>query len=80
MKISIKTEHDKYECDTCGSSYASGGTVTVDGVEVVNLPAHAHCCSCQSFSEMDLLVIALRKLGHEVEIDEDLYHVQCEYD
>lgn len=80
MKIEITTNHDEYECEACGNDYASGGTVTADGVEIVNLPAQAHCYSGQSFSESDLLVIALRKLGHEVIIDGDDWHITCAYE
>ena len=80
MKINITTDHDEYECETCGTDYATGGTVTVDGNQIVTLPAAAHCYAGQSFSEMDLLVIALRVLGHEVDIDDEPYHVTCNYE
>lgn len=80
MKIEITTNHDEYECETCGTDYASGGSVKIDGVEIVNLPAEAHCYSGQSFSESDLLVIALRKLGHTIEVDGDEWHITCAYD
>lgn len=80
MKIEITTDYDTYECETCGTDYASGGIVTVDGIEIVNLPAAAHCYAGQSFSESDLLVIALRRMGHEVIIDGDDWHITCAVD
>jgi len=80
MRIEITPDHEEYECETCGTDYATGGTVKVDGVEIVNLPAMAHCYAGQSFSESDLLVIALRKLGHEVILDGEDWHITCAYE
>lgn len=80
MRIEIKTNNDSYECETCGTDYASGGSVYIDGFEIVNLPAIAHCYSGQSFSESDLLVIALRCMGHEVILDGDDWYITCAVD
>ncbi len=80
MKIEIDTNEDTYDCETCGWGYAIGGSVKIDGVEIISLPAIAHCYSGQSFSETDLLVIALRKLGHEVITNGDDWHIACAYE
>lgn len=80
MKIEIITDSDTHECDDCGTSYASGGRVIVDGVEIISKPAVAYCCGGDDYSESDLLVMALAKLGHEVIVDEMRYHVTCHDD
>ena len=77
MKIEIITDQDRHDCETCGSSYASGGRVLVDGVEILSKPASAHCFGGSHYSEDDLLVMALAKMGHEVLVDGEKYHVTC---
>lgn len=69
MKIEIETSYDSVECETCGGNYAEGGVVKVDGVEILNYPAEASCYGGGSYSESELLVMALKKLGHEVIVD-----------
>ena len=80
MRIEITTDSDTCDCETCGASWASGGTVSIDGELVLDLPAQASCFGGQSFSESDLLVLALRKLGHEVMTDGLPYHICCAVD
>ena len=80
MKIEINTDHDSDNCETCGTSFASGGTVHIDGELVIDLPARAHCFGGQDFSCAELLVLALRKMGHTVDVDGDPYFIQCEID
>lgn len=75
MKIEITTDSDSHDCETCGSNWASGGTVTVDGEVVIDRPAEAACFGGSSFDEADLLVLALHKLGHEVHVDGERYHI-----
>lgn len=75
MKIEIETSEDDTDCETCGSSYASGGRVIVDGVEILNRPPHAHCYDGVHFDPDELLVMALKKLGHVVLVDGSPYHV-----
>lgn len=80
MKIEISTNYDSWDCETCGYDYAQGGTVKIDGNVVIDLPAQAHCFDGQDFSEDDLLVMALHKIGIEVFVDGDRYHVTCHND
>ena len=80
MKIEINTDDDIHNCETCDASFASGGTVHIDGELVIDLPAQAHCFGGQDFSQDELLVLALRKLGHAVEVDGELYFIQCKVD
>lgn len=77
MKIEIITDADTHDCETCGTSHASGGKVLVDGVELLSKPASAHCFGGNDYSEGDLLVMALAKMGHEVLVDGAKYHVTC---
>lgn len=66
MKFEIVTDEDTSECELCGTDWAQGGKVYVDGELIIDAPAHAHCYSGSSWDAHDLLVMALRKLGHEV--------------
>lgn len=75
MHIQIETDSDTAECDCCGTSYATGGTVLVDGQVVLERPAEASCIGSLSFTPDELLVMALHKLGHTVLVDGDRYHV-----
>lgn len=80
MKIEIITDRDSSDCETCGSTYADGGRVLVDGVEVLSRPARAHCLGGSDYSDSDLLVMALAKLGHQIVVDGSPYHVACHDD
>ncbi|MTH94852.1 hypothetical protein [Roseibium sp. RKSG952] len=80
MRIRIETDDDTHDCEICGGSYAYGGMVFVDDVLVVDKPASAHCFNGSSYNEGELLVMALKKLGHEVVVDNHLFHVTCHDD
>lgn len=69
MKIEIKTLSDSHDCETCGGSWADGGIVYVDGKELLRREPVAYCYGVPSFSESDLLVMALKKLGVELTVD-----------
>lgn len=75
MKIEIKTTEDTHDCETCGWDYATGGIVYVDGDLVLEKTPIAHCYNGQSYSETDLLILALEKLGHTVLFDDELPHI-----
>jgi len=75
MKIEITTDHDTCECDCCGTSYAVGGEVAIDGTVVLSRPASASCIGSESWTEDELLVMALKKIGHEVIVDGSPFHV-----
>jgi hypothetical protein len=79
MKIEIKTKSDSHDCDTCGSSWAKGGVVYVDGKEVLRREPSAYCYGGPSFSEHDLLVMTLKKIGIEVIVDGDEFYI-CSHD
>jgi hypothetical protein len=74
--IEIFTTSDTSECDCCGTSWADGGVVYVDGVEkVLEIIPVAYCCGDVSVSESELLVLALSKLGISVRVDNEPFHV-----
>jgi hypothetical protein len=77
MRIDIETNDDIHDCETCGFDYAEGGVVKVNGVEVLRRDAVAHCYAGTSYNEDELLVMALKKLGHDVFVNGDRYHVCC---
>lgn len=75
MKIEIKTLVDSHDCETCGGSWAEGGTVYVDGKEVLRREPVAYCYGVPSFSEHDPLVMALKKMGFEVTVDRQPFEI-----
>lgn len=75
MKIEIEVLTDDHDCETCGSNWAEGGVVRVDGQEVLRREPLATCFGSEHFSESDLLVMALKKLGHEVLVDGEPYEI-----
>jgi hypothetical protein len=79
MKIEITTSRDSHDCETCGGNWAEGGVVEVDGKEVLIREPEAYCYGVPSFSESDLLVMALKKIGIDVYVDGDRYQI-CSHD
>jgi hypothetical protein len=75
LEIDITTNHDSFECDCCGVSYAEGGDVSLGGTTVLSRPASASCIGSESWSDAELLVMALKKLGIAVMVDGSPYHV-----
>jgi hypothetical protein len=74
-QIRIETLEDSHYCEDCGPSYATGGKVFVDEVEVLCKEPFACCYDPVSFSDTDLLVMALAKLGVEVLVDSKKYEI-----
>jgi hypothetical protein len=74
-KIKITTLIDSHDCETCGGSWAEGGIVYVDGKEVLRREPVAYCYGVPSFSESDLLVMALKKLGIEILVDDQKFPI-----
>lgn len=75
MKIEIETMTDEHDCETCGCSWSEGGVVYVDGKEVLRREPTAYCYGAPSFSEHDLLVMTLKKIGVEVTVDGEQFQV-----
>lgn len=67
IKIEWLTDH--YDnCETCGSSWAEGARVFVDGVLALDLSPVAHCHSGLHYDQGDVYERLLRHLGHVVEV------------
>jgi hypothetical protein len=87
-KLEIKYNTDEYECDDCGTSYATGAEVYLDGKLIIDKKASAHCYEGSGEIELaGILLIALEKMGvevteeGEVDTDFDWYRDTCyEYD
>ena len=75
MIIEIKTTEDTYDCETCGWDYATGGSIYVDGDLVLEKTPIAHCYNGQSYSETELLILALEKIGHTLIVDGSPFHI-----
>ena len=75
MRIDITTLSDYHDCETCGRNYADGGHVYVDGKLVLSREPVSYCYGAPSFTEDDLLVMALKKIGVIVFVDGEPYFV-----
>jgi len=79
-KVEIKTCYDTHECETCGTSYSEGGQVFIDGALILEREPYAHCYNGTSYSDTDLLFMALKKIGVEVLVDGEQPFVSCHDD
>lgn len=70
-KIKIVRSYDDSDCDTCGSSYAEGFEVTVDGEPFGDYAPVAHCYGGSDYSIEQVFVDLLEHFGHKVEIGEE---------
>jgi hypothetical protein len=69
MRYEIKTIHDDYDCENCGSIYAEGYQIYRDGELVHEMKPVAHCFGGDDFKAEDWAVWVIRDLGHDVWID-----------
>lgn len=66
--IKIEWLTDSYDnCETCGSSWAEGARVFVDGALALDLEPSAHCFGGAHYDQSDVYERLLRHLGHTVE-------------
>lgn len=65
--IRIEWLHDSHECETCGSSYAEGALVYIDGKLAIELQPVAHCFDGANYMDSDVYGRILAHLGHTVE-------------
>ena len=68
--IKIEILSDEHDCDTCGSSWATGYEVTFPDGSVESLIPQASCFGGGDYSETDLMELILNKLGYTT-IDPD---------
>ena len=57
---------DEYDCDTCGSNYAEGAKVFLDGKCIVSCEPTAYCFDSDDYPEADIYIRTLEALGYEV--------------
>jgi hypothetical protein len=65
-EISIEWLTDYHNCETCGSSYAEGAVVSIDGQIVLEMRPVAHCFGGTNYYESDVYGRILQHLGHTI--------------
>jgi hypothetical protein len=65
--IKIEWLTDDADCETCGTSWAEGARVFVDGSIAVDLEPTAYCCGGAHYDEREVFTRILEHLGHTVE-------------
>ena len=64
--IEIESLEDVTACETCGTSYANGFRVRIDGEHAFELTPVAACFDGEDYSEADLFKRLLEHLGHDL--------------
>ena len=67
MKIKIEWLYDSHDCETCGSSYATGAQVQI-GDTSLRFEPHASCFDVSDWSMTEVYEEILKYMGHELEI------------
>jgi hypothetical protein len=71
-KIIIEELYDETDCETCGSSYATGFRVYIGDELKYNYEPRAHCYDSVSYEIEDVYKQILADLGYEVETVEGM--------
>jgi hypothetical protein len=66
-RIKIEWLNDHADCEICGTTYADGAKVFVDGELALDLSPSAHCSGGADYQPHEVLEKTLHFLGHEVE-------------
>lgn len=66
MDIKIERLTDSYDCETCGSSWAEGARIFIDGALAFELTPHARCYDGDDYSDDQIFAKVLEHLGHTV--------------
>jgi len=69
MKIKIKWLLDQHDCETCGSSYATGAQVQVGDTSLLFEPS-ASCFVDDSWTEVQVYEKILEHLGYTLEVSD----------
>jgi hypothetical protein len=77
--IKIEPLSDEYDCDTCGTSWATGYEVTFPDGSSFTLEPQAHCLGGNDWSEAELMEEILNHLGYTT-VDHDTSEGLGEYD
>lgn len=65
--LKIERLCDESDCDTCGSNYAEGARVTLDGELLAELTPVASCFGGAHWDRADVYRLIIETLGYKVE-------------
>lgn len=65
--IKIEWLSDSHDCETCGTSWANGANVWIDGVLSLELHPYAACFCGSDFPSDEVYKAIIQKLGYKVE-------------
>lgn len=68
-KIELENLYDESDCETCGTSYAEGFSVLIDGEPFGDYAPCAHCYDGASYYLQGVLTDVLKHLGHELKFN-----------
>lgn len=69
--IHIKWLTDEHDCETCGSSYAEGAIVSIDGMIGLDFEPVAHCYAGETYTREQVYRKILEYLGHTIHEKDD---------
>lgn len=69
LKAKLTYLFDEMDCETCGTSYAEGFRIEVDGELIVELIPHAHCYDGEDYAIGRLIKETIMSLKGISEID-----------
>lgn len=61
--IEVETLIDAHYCETCGSDYANGAKVRLDGQEIIYLVPVAHCYNGMSYDDEEIYTKIVKYLN-----------------
>lgn len=67
-QLEVTLLEDHHDCETCGSAFAQGALVRLNGEVVVDRTPCAHCFGSKSYPLDQVLCEALERLGYEVKV------------
>lgn len=67
-QLEVTLLEDHHDCETCGSAFAQGALVRLNGEVVVDRTPCAHCFGDKSYPLDQVLCEALERLGYEVKV------------
>lgn len=66
QEIKIEWLYDEHDCETCGSSYAEGAKVHINGELVIENIPYAHCYGGENWDRDDIYKRIFLELGYHV--------------
>jgi hypothetical protein len=71
-QLTISRLSDEHDCETCGSSWAEGAEVRLNGNLILNLVPCASCFGDTSYGDSEVLLAILEHIGYAVTYDSAL--------